>query len=74
MTVLNFLKQKKKAITLSLSLDYSIQSRELNKAMENKCITLEVTTSINGVIRNKHKLMKRNNWGSALCVTVNQSS
>lgn len=61
MTVLNFLKQKKKAITLSLSLDYSIQSRGLNKAMENKCITLEITTSINGVIRNKHKLMKRNN-------------
>lgn len=34
MTALNFLKQNKKGITLSLSLDSSNQSRGLNKAME----------------------------------------
>lgn len=42
--------------------------------MENKCITLEVTICISSIIRKKHKLIKCNSWGSALCTSANQPS
>lgn len=59
MMVLNFLKQKEKAVMLSLSLDYSIQSRGLTKQWKQVYHTRGYY--INSIIRNKHKLINGKN-------------